>query len=181
VLENDYEAAVKIFLTEYTKFEKSAIKKEKKLILENWNSMDKVNAKTKFLKQIIDEYKKTKDWQKAYSRIPKQLRIMFEYAYESYLWNEHAKELIKKAAKKFQPVKYNIGTLFFFDELDISKVPESIPAGKNQRQLVIKLSDFAMSEPKEDELNKGKYKLVLKFSLPKGSYATIITKKLFNK
>jgi len=221
VVKRDYENAAKIFLTEHTKFEKSQIKKEKKQILENWKNIENAEARTKFLRQILDEYRKTKDWLKAYKKINYQLRAMFVYAYQSYLWNECVKELLKKTvdAKKLYSVSYNIGTLLFYKEID-EKIPESFPsigreinldefqaeiinkvlskeglsigdfdvkdeAGNffkaENRKLILKPEGFEMLKPEEDELNKGKYKITLNFKLPKGSYATIVTKKIFNK
>jgi tRNA pseudouridine13 synthase len=52
------------------------------------------------------------------------------------------------------------------------------------RQVLLTPDDFMISEPKKDELNsKGntmRYKIQVSFSLPKGCYATIVTKRLFN-
>ena len=48
----------------------------------------------------------------------------------------------------------------------------------NERDLVADISDFDYSVG-EDELNKGKKKVILNFKLQKGSYATIVVKSLF--
>lgn len=54
----------------------------------------------------------------------------------------------------------------------------------NDRQVIIRPEDFCISKPEKDELNdkgrKGIFKITVSFSLPKGSYATMITKRLFN-
>ncbi len=220
VVKKDYENAVKIFLTEHSKFEKSQIKKEKKQILDNWQNLEKAEARTKFLKQILDEYKKTKDWLKTYKKINYQLRAMFVYAYQSYLWNECVKETLKKLVdeKNLYSISYNIGSLLFYKET--GEMPESFPSigrGFNldefqseiiskvlskeelkiedfgtkdeagnffkaeNRKLILKPDGFEMLKPEEDELNKGRFKITLNFKLTKGSYATIVTKKIFNK
>jgi tRNA(Glu) U13 pseudouridine synthase TruD len=50
--------------------------------------------------------------------------------------------------------------------------------------VIVKPAGFDMSLPEIDELNdKGKnnrFKVTLSFSLPKGSYATVVTKRVFN-
>jgi tRNA pseudouridine13 synthase len=54
----------------------------------------------------------------------------------------------------------------------------------HEREVVVRPKDFSISEPVIDELNDhGKnnvFKVTVKFSLPKGSYATIVTKRIFN-
>lgn len=50
--------------------------------------------------------------------------------------------------------------------------------------MLIKAEDFTISHTADDELNningRPQRKITLSFSLPKGSYATIITKKIFD-
>jgi tRNA pseudouridine13 synthase len=52
------------------------------------------------------------------------------------------------------------------------------------RQVLLIPEDFTISKPVRDEINsKGnsqRFKIQVSFSLPKGSYATIVTKRLFN-
>jgi tRNA(Glu) U13 pseudouridine synthase TruD len=53
-----------------------------------------------------------------------------------------------------------------------------------KRQVIIVPEDFSISDPIKDELNslngKPQTKVRLSFCLSKGSYATVITKKIFN-
>lgn len=53
-----------------------------------------------------------------------------------------------------------------------------------ERKTLLKPANFTISQPKTDEINdrgrKNKYKITLSFTLPKGSYATMITKRVFN-
>jgi tRNA pseudouridine13 synthase len=197
VIKNDYEQAVKIYLTEFTKSEKSEIKQEKRLILQNWKNLDKIKVRSGKLKNILEEYKKTKDWKKAYNRINPELRDMFFAAYQSYLWNECLKSAIIKTLPKnsIYNVQYNIGSLIFFKSIDaktIEKTKEFFQkllsekkVEKFDRDILVKPADFKISEPSIDEANdKGrnkKFKVTLFFTLPKGSYATMITKKIFGR
>ena len=54
----------------------------------------------------------------------------------------------------------------------------------HERKVLLKPENFGISEPQIDEINdigrKNTFKIRLSFSLPKGSYATIITKRIFN-
>ncbi|MCX6706832.1 MAG: tRNA pseudouridine(13) synthase TruD [Candidatus Woesearchaeota archaeon] len=53
----------------------------------------------------------------------------------------------------------------------------------NNRPVIIRPAKFSISEPEVDELNnrpgKARFKITLSFELLKGSYATIVTKRLF--
>ena len=228
VLKKDYESAVKIFLTKYTKFESKNVKEEKRKIAENWNSLSKVNIKNPVLAAIVNEYAKTRNWLDAYKKIPPNLREMFISAYQSYLWNECIKLLLIKAVnnKCLYSVPYNIGSLLFYkklseeelkiipsafktisDEMELSELEKGIVSKvlskegisindfsikkatgnffkAHERAVLVKPSDFRISSCLTDELNckrkNNKFKITVSFSLPKGSYATVITKRIFN-
>jgi tRNA pseudouridine13 synthase len=228
LIKKDYEKAVKLFLTETSKFEKADVKKDKKKILENWEFLSKISIKIKTFRIIIEEFLKTKDWLKAYKKIPNNLREIYISAYQSYLWNECVKELLRQKIdkKRLYSVKYNIGSLEFYKSIseeekkslpetfktishDIKptetekKIIEKILAREeikiedfdirqqtdsffksHERKVIIFPGSFSISEPQVDELNdKGKnnrFKFIVSFSMSKGSYATIATKRLFN-
>ena len=228
LIQKNYEQSVKIFLTKYLKSERKKIKDEKRKILENWNNIGSINLENKLFKSIINEYNKTKSWLKAYKKIPSNLREMFVNAYQSYLWNECIKELLKKivAKERLYYVKYNIGSLIFYKKLldfEIKKIPSNfqtispfmkfsseleeeiindILSKENikledldiekatgnffktrKRQIILKPEEFKITELDLDEINdKGKkniFKITVSFILPKGCYATIITKRIF--
>jgi len=46
------------------------------------------------------------------------------------------------------------------------------------RAAIAKIAEFEIGSPEDDELNSGMKKMRLSFSLPKGSYATIVVKAL---
>jgi tRNA pseudouridine13 synthase len=227
VLKN-YEKAVKQYLTAYQKTETKKIKDEKRKILSQWNDLVGVRVYNKAFAIVIKEYIKTKDWRAAYRKIPAHLREMYVNAYQSFLWNECVKEILKNSVekKKLYPVEYVIGAFLFYailSEDEMKKIPGTfqtisesvtlsdveqrivdrvlIKAGltladfaiesetgnffkTRARQVLLTPDDFMISEPKKDELNsKGntmRYKIQVSFSLPKGCYATIVTKRLFN-
>lgn len=49
---------------------------------------------------------------------------------------------------------------------------------KGQRAALLMPGDLSLSEPAADELNRDKHKLTMTFGLPRGSYATILIKRL---
>jgi tRNA pseudouridine13 synthase len=225
LIKKDYEKAVKTYLTLYTKFESSKVKEEKKLILQNWGSFSKLRLKNPSLKRVTEEYEKTKDWLKAYKKIPPNLREMMISAYQSYLWNECVKKVLKLKInnRKIYPVRYSLGVLLFYKNVkEINDVPETFKTISqdmeitsfereviteilskemvsiksfdiketgnffisHERKTLLNPSQFKISQPSVDELNdngrKNKFKITLSFTLSKGSYATMITKRLFN-
>ncbi|MEK6876205.1 MAG: tRNA pseudouridine(13) synthase TruD [Nanoarchaeota archaeon] len=228
LLKKDYESAVKVYLTEFTKHESGKFKREKKLIAENWNNILSIKVENPSLARVVKEYKKTKSWLEAYKKIPPNLREIMVSAYQSYLWNECIKELLRRTVNKksLYSISYNIGTLLFYRNLseeEIKKIPlafktiseeikpsnaEKEIMGKvlskegvsiqdfgikketgnffkvHERKVLLKPENFSISEPQIDEINdrgrKNTFKIKLSFSLLKGSYATIITKRIFN-
>jgi tRNA pseudouridine13 synthase len=226
VLKN-YEKAVKQYLTAYQKSEPKKIKDEKRKILSAWNDLASVRVYNKAFAEVIKEYAKTKDWRAAYRKIPAHLREMFVNAYQSFLWNECVKEILKNSVekKKLYSVEYAIGALLFYTDLseqELKNIPQtfltisetamftkdeqwivSTVLAKEElqltdfkieeetgnffktraRQVLLIPGDFTISKPERDEINsKGnmmRYKMQVSFSLPKGSYATVVTKRLF--
>src|SRR3989338_385303 len=83
LLKKDYEAAVKVYLTEFTKHESGKFKREKKLIAENWNNLSSISVKNHSLARVSNQYKKTKSWLQAYGQIPSNLKeIMVSFKLE---------------------------------------------------------------------------------------------------
>lgn len=222
-----YEHAVKQYLTSYQKSEPKKIKDEKRRILSQWHDLTKVRVFTKPFAVVIKEYIRTKDWCAAYRKIPAHLREMYVNAYQSFLWNECVKEILKHTIekKKLYSVEYSIGSLLFYTDLsqhEMKAIPKELPTisetamfSEDEQKIVDKIltkeeltladfkieaetgnffktrsravlllpDEFMISDPARDELNsKGnaeRYKMQVSFSLPKGSYATVLTKRLF--
>jgi tRNA pseudouridine13 synthase len=61
----------------------------------------------------------------------------------------------------------------------VRQIPEISGYG-TQRESHCKISTVDSTNPESDELNDGKKKMVLRFELPKGAYATIVVKYLFS-
>lgn len=157
----------------------------------------------------VESYSKENptDFVGAMGRIPKKILSIFVHSYQSWLWNEIAARYVKHGKKvdyslgKFifaevPNVKIPIigfGTEFSSDVKDIAldlmekegiglrdfiirKIPELSAEGV-ERDLIVDVD--VKHEASEDELNAGMRKVKLSFTLPKGSYATIVVKALF--
>jgi tRNA pseudouridine13 synthase len=227
VILKHYEKAVKQYLTAYQKSEPKKIKDEKRRILSSWNNLASVRVFNKAFAMVIKEYLKTNDWCTAYRKIPAHLREMYVNAYQSFLWNECVKEILKSTVEKknLYSVEYAIGSLLFFTTLsdpERGRLPQTIQTISDQmtitdderkvidrvlskeglrfndfriedetgnffktraRQVLLNAEDFTIGKPERDDMNsKGnaeRYKIRISFSLSKGSYATIMTKRLF--
>lgn len=219
VVQGNYEEAVKLYLTRYTKHEDKGLKNERKLIYKEWGKLTKLDIQYSPLSSIIQVYKKTKSWFEAYMKIPSYLRKIYLSAYQSYLWNECVKEILKRTTKDLYSVEYKVGSLLFYKKID--KLPEKFPLVNyntrfspfekeicdkilleedikikdfnlktkemfpiGRRNIILKPTNFKISKPYIDELNKKKrknnYKVLLSFDLSKGSYATVIIQSLFS-
>ncbi len=227
VLCNNFEQAVKIYLTEYLKSEPKRTKNIKRKILDHWQNLDTITIRDKQYGKVLETYQRTHSWQQAYKKIPAYLRELYVNAYQSFLWNECIKELLKKHIDKDRLffVPYHLGSLLFYEHItdqEKNKVPETFQTispsavfsdveqpivqtvlsrhnlSLPQFDIVEKTGNFfktrprptlvvpelfTISKPEIDELNTTastqRYRIQLSFSLPKGSYATIVTKKIF--
>jgi len=228
VIQKNYEHAVKQYLTAYQKSEPKKIKDQKRKIQASWNDLSSTVVYNKAFAIVIKEYVKTKSWLAAYKKIPAHLREMYINAYQSFLWNDCVKEVLKKNVEKnkLYSVKYAVGALLFYTHLseqEMQKTPATFQTisdttvfsesekpivdqvlskqGITQtalaieadtgnffksrpRQVLLIPEQFIISEPTNDEFNSKanvkRYKIQVSFSLPKGSYATMVTKRLFN-
>jgi len=227
VIKKDYEQAVKLYLTAYFESEPRRIKNEKSKILAGWNDLCNVAVGDKVFAIIIKEYLKTNSWLAAYKKIPANLRKMFVNAYQSYIWNECIKEVLKTRVdeRKLYSIDYAAGSLTFYETLsenEIQYIPLTFRTVSDEaifsdfekqvidfvllnqgirladlniesetgnffkshaRPIIVIPENFFISNPVKDELNdierSSKFEIEVSFSLPKGSYATIVTKHLF--
>jgi tRNA pseudouridine13 synthase len=128
----------------------------------------------------------------ALRRIPLRLLKLYIHAYQSYIWNKAAEKIDDVAELpiigfdteiKDKKIKNIIEAIMeeeglTYRDFIIKGIPE-ISAEGGRRELYVKPSSFETGEKEEDELNKGKHKIRLRFFLPKGSYATEVIKQIF--
>lgn len=66
-----------------------------------------------------------------------------------------------------------------FDDFVIKQIPPLTLEGE-MRKLAVEVKDLTIEKKEEDELNKGKKKIKISFSLSKGSYATMVVNQLID-
>jgi tRNA pseudouridine13 synthase len=223
VLKGNYEAAVKKVITATTRHQKAKIRATRKFISSNWGNwpacLDQVNAAN--LERTVEgtvirhlsEF--PEDFKGAFQRTFKGIRELFFSAYQSYIWNECIKRVVRANSKEVFSIDYEAGKLVFprkwnpnaelktfplvapgmsapdwqmkiINEvlkqegitLDEFKTSEHIYIAR-AREIQLRPEELAVFPADDDELNKYKKKMVISFALPKGSYATIILKALF--
>ncbi|MEM4282153.1 MAG: tRNA pseudouridine(13) synthase TruD [Candidatus Woesearchaeota archaeon] len=131
----------------------------------------------------------------ALKQVHLKLLKFFVASYQSWLWNEMAKEYLRQAQDiepeavlpiigfdtSEEPLVKNILKRESLTTKDfiIKQFPELSCEGST-RKVWIEAQGLVVQGPKPDELNPGKKKLQLNFDLPKGSYATEFIRQLFN-
>ena len=199
IIKSNFEEAVFIYLTKTYKGEPDEVRKARKRLTEEGDVKEALkyfpgflNWEIAILNYLVEH---PKDYTGAINILPKTLQLMFIHGYQSYIWNLTARECINK---KLNPE--DIALVGFNTRLGSSKVDKIIKSILSKEK--IKLEDFRIRAlprlscegssrkflifPKdlqsswgEDELNKGKKKLVISFQLEKGAYATQVVKSLF--
>lgn len=145
-------------------------------------------------KEVLSQ--KPKDFVGALRCIPKKTLKMYVHAYQSHLWNVAAKEISNIRKDNLNIPLVGFGTEFedkMIEELyekimkdeEITlrdfvnkKIPELSEEGA-KRDLYVEPKDLEIGTLKDDELNTGMKKVLIKFFLPKGAYATNVIKTLF--
>ena len=124
----------------------------------------------------------------ALRRLPRKLLTLYVHAYQSRLFNRVLERLLaKKTLQELQGtsiplVGFGTEDLGLYEGLleeeglttrdfIIRQLPEVSSEGST-RQAVIGIDDLTIGPLEEDELNEGKKKCLVAFTLPKGAYAT---------
>ncbi len=171
---------------------KLLLKKEYKL------AVDLLKTDFSFKKNILRHLEKSvNDYVGALKTIPKKILTLYIHAYQSDLWNRAVKKLIELGKLPGEvpivgfsnPVADDI-TLGVLNDImvfeGISKndflnrdIPYLCIEGTS-RNTVVCVADLVIGDFLVDELNLGKKKLILEFSLRKGEYATSVVEQLFS-
>lgn len=228
IIKGHYNGALKIYFTHIYPEDKKKAKERKRKISENWGDWNScLNfAKTKFEKFAFSHLLESpKDYISLLQKIPKEEMSMFFSAYQSFIWNETVKRLLKTLfpVENLLIHKGVAGEYIFFDEIDEKnfeylkslEIPTPSSNAKMPQDIIEKIyneifferqikpsqfnlkkirQSFFKSVPRQvlvipnilhkiedDEVYEGKIKLTLGFILPRGSYATMLIKRIFAK
>lgn len=129
LVQKRYEVAVKLYLTSIVMSDNETRRHDKEQILDSWPSFD-IEIQSEDLKKIVDKYKETKKWIVAYKFISPQLREFYISSYQSYIWNECIKLLLKENLGKHELyfVPYEVDELYFNNtkELTLPKTFQTV-------------------------------------------------------
>jgi len=152
--------------------------------------------------KLVDEHlkKHPHDYIGAIRKIQLKIRKLYIHSYQSELFNRAALTYIEQTNSKknlelliigfgtefknklikeiYEKIMYEEGiTLRDF----IIKGMQELSSTGFTRNLYIKVNDFKIINIEKDELNEGKKKVIVMFSLPKGCYATVVIDYLLRK
>lgn len=224
ILKKHWNGALQVFLTSVYPDMKGDEKRRRMEIFKNWKTWNKCFeiAETKIEKKIFKILIEENDFVKALHLIPKEEVSILYSSYQSHLWNEILRRLLKIKVSDIYEIKGIEGPYLFWKKLDTEtfsylnnlKIPTPSHKIEFQDNLVEKIyneilleeglkrnsfktsvlrkvyfrsfprkaliipENFKVLEEGDDELHIGKKKIRIEFSLPRGSYATIITKRL---
>jgi len=214
LVEKNYEQAVKQFLTGFSETDSDQRDEDKENIHNSWPEFN-IKIHSFDLNKVVQTYKRTKKWIIAYKMITPALKQMFVSSYQSYLWNECIKTILKNSApeEELSYVPYAVNELIF-NKYELENIPEIFQTishkinfldseekiikevldseglkienfnirqtgnffKSNERDVMLYPKDFKMQEP---ILDGDRYIITVEFSLGRGSYATMILKKIF--
>ncbi|MBN2141921.1 tRNA pseudouridine(13) synthase TruD [Candidatus Woesearchaeota archaeon] len=174
---------------------KAILKKDLKRAVELITESSAADANT------MDEHlsKSRNDYCGALKKLPFKTLTIYIHAFQSKLWNKAAEEIARKGKDNKKAHKKDAGKTWlsvvgfgteYHDEEErqiytkilaeegITQsdfVVRAIPAltsGGTEREFYAEIQNLEIGEPEDDDLNPGKKKCKVKFSLGKGSYAT---------
>ena len=192
IVQDDFEQAVKIYLTKVFPAENKEAKTARRKLARSWKTRAWHDALEYFPKNL--KFERTllghleldpSDFVGAVRRLPKFLQLMFVHAYQSWLYNQILEEVVKKKlgyetgalfGTQTQPKNPVEDKVFKKEKLEpadffIKQAPELSSKGE-RRALWINITDFKI-------LEQGKGYAIMRFSLPKGCYATSVIDFLF--
>ncbi|HXX57395.1 MAG TPA: tRNA pseudouridine(13) synthase TruD [Thermodesulfovibrionales bacterium] len=228
ILRGHHNGALKIYLTHIRKEDKKEERERKLFFSEHWGKWQECSerAKTLFDRDAFELLTRDpKAFVPLLQRIPPEEMSLFFSSYQSHLWNELLRRIVKaKAGDSVRKYPGVAGAYLFYAclkgedfrylrELRIptpasnTRMPDTLteklyaevltenhmrPPLFNIRKIrqaffkgterkAIALPEGLSADSSPDELYRGKKKMGLKFVLPRGSYGTMLIKRLFCK
>jgi tRNA pseudouridine13 synthase len=229
LMRGDFEAALRNVLARPSELDRSGDAKVKTFWKEHWGEWNRRNphAGAERYEAVVRWLRAhPKDFRGAILRTEPRWRALQVFAYQSWLWNEGVKHLLREVVgiARLVSIRYQAGTLLFPHELDgetsrrlrelsfpllspatefgdevvkraalsvlgredmtladlaIPDTPE-IHFDPEERPLLVHPGRLALGEAQRDELNRGRFRVNVAFTLPPGAYATLVVKRLFH-
>jgi len=204
LLKGDFEKACRIYLAQMFEGEREDAEKARGNLDKGWGkkesyleALKEFPMKLDFERGMLDSLSKLPtDFAAALRRLPKRLRKMFINAVQAEIWNETVQKEWKHGLEQQELPLPGFDTVFdnenklhvemkrILEEkglsLDEFKLPHSPELATNggTRKVMLVPERLKLIELAKDELNEGKFKIKICFSLPAGAYATIVLEEL---
>ncbi len=225
ILKGHWNGALQVYLTSIYPNMKKKERERKEALLENWRdwktclSLAKNPAEKRIFRFLKDN---PEEFARALHLISEEEISMLYSSFQSHLWNELLRRLIRQKVDELEEIKGSEGSYLFWRRLDDKslyylkslEIPTSsakidfpddsmrflhqeILQEKNlkissfrteiltkayfksfMRKAAIIPDEIQISDKTKDELHEGKKKMTLSFFLPRGSYATMLMKRL---
>jgi tRNA pseudouridine13 synthase len=225
ILKKHWNGALQVFLTSIYPDMRRKGRQSREALLENWRDWEtclrlaKYPLEKRIFRHLINN---PKDFEGALQLVPEEEISMLYSSFQSHLWNELLRRLIKEKVKDFEEIKGSEGSYLFWKRLDdsaffyFSKLELPTSSAKMEfpddlshlryeeilkeinltkssfrteiltkvyfksflRKAVIIPDDIQIIDKGKDELHEGKMKMTLSFFLPRGSYGTMLMKRL---
>ncbi len=212
LLRNDYEGALKEYLTSMKDL------RRRRALLKAWGRwkgfLELMPQSSEVERSVVKLLMKGKSFEEAYESIPRSLKLMFSFAYQSYLWNRYLNTFVvryfKHCSVPFLRWRLSFTTRMderVFEEIRDLEIPFTGREFKPKSTKVKLIVEEVMREeglgdkelkakrggvrlfsdgvrrafvfPKDLRvLEEGKNHVRISFTLPPGSYATILLRKL---
>ncbi|HLG42574.1 MAG TPA: tRNA pseudouridine(13) synthase TruD [Planctomycetota bacterium] len=219
LVRGEHEAALKLAVATPTHDDPPKLRKIRRQMAEGWGGWEKLASelpRRSMEHRIADRLaRRTGDFAGAFGLIDESLRRLYASAYQSYLWNQTLRGMIKASGVPTVERAYEVGTLLFpralppglkearipfprrgvapppametavaaeglrMEDLKLKGIPGTFFVGGDREAWVFPMS-LVEPEVAPDELNPGASKAALRFELPRGSYATLVVKRLFH-
>lgn len=192
ILGGNFENAVMIYLIKNFEEETEETRKAREFLRETNDFKEGLKIFPKYLSYelaILNHLvKKPADFVGALRKLPKKLRWMFVHAYQGFIFNKALSEYINRGiiVEKLPLVGYETGIdeitneilddeKITMEDFKISAMPELSSKGI-YRDCFVEVKDFNILDISDDELNTGRNKIKIQFSLSKGNYATTVVR-----
>ena len=196
ILKKNFKGAVMIYLSMEFEGEDEEVKEVRKTLRETGdfkgalkNFPKHLGYENAMLNFLVKEREK-ENFIGALRKLPKKLRQMFIHAYQAYIFNKSLSEYIKRGivVERLPLVGYKTEideiTSRILNEEGISQedfrvdsMPELSSKGEYRNCFAI-VENLEIINIGDDELNEGKKRLTIRFSLGKGNYATVFLREV---
>jgi len=203
LLKGDFEQACRIYLAEVFDSEKEDALKAREELSRNWgtregylNALNTFPERLGFERGMLDHLSKLPtDFAGALRKLPKRLRKMFINAVQAEIWNtavekhwghisqqelplpghdtvfDDGNELHREIQRTMEQMGFSL------EDFRLPRSPELATTG-SAREVLLVPQEMKVVEVTKDEINEGKMKATVEFTLPAGAYATVVLAEL---